>query len=125
MIEVKSDKDRGDLVPIYPLNFGLNPIKRVMIFKNVPINSVRGNHGHRKEIQLFYIIKGEVEFQIETKEGKMIKVLKENDYLKSFPLTWTIFKFIKKDTEMIVFGTEEYDQSEYIYDYDEFLELIK
>lgn len=125
MIEVKSDKDRGDLVPIYPLNFGLNPIKRVMIFKNVPINSVRGNHGHRKEIQLFYIIKGEVEFQIETKEGKMIKVLKENDYLKSFPLTWTIFKFIKKDTEMIVFGTEEYDQSEYIYNYDEFLELIK
>lgn len=125
MIEVKSDKDRGDLVPIYPLNFGLNPIKRVMIFKNVPINSVRGNHGHRREIQLFYIIKGEVEVQIESKEGKIVKVLKENDYLKVFPLTWTIFKFVKKDTEMIVFGTEEYDQSEYIYDYNEFLELIK
>lgn len=125
MIEVNSDKDRGDLVPIYPLNFGLNPIKRVMIFKNVPINSVRGNHGHRREIQLFYIIKGEVEVQIESKEGKIVKVLKENDYLKVFPLTWTIFKFVKKDTEMIVFGTEEYDQSEYIYDYIEFLELIK
>jgi dTDP-4-dehydrorhamnose 3,5-epimerase-like enzyme len=125
MIEIKSDKDRGDLIPIYPLEFGLNTIKRIMIFKNVPKNSMRGNHGHRREIQLFYIIKGEVEVQMETKQGKSFKILKDNDHLKIFPLTWTIFKFIKKNTEMIVFGTEEYDQSEYIYDYNEFLEMLK
>ena len=98
MIEIKSDKDRGDLVPIYPLEFGLNPIKRIMIFKNSPLNSVRGNHGHRREKQLFYIVRGEIEIEIETSEGKQTKILKENDYLQVLPFTWTVFKFTKKDT---------------------------
>jgi len=125
MIEVKSDKGRGDLVPIYPLEFDLNPIKRIMIFKNSPLNSIRGNHGHRKENQLFYIVRGEIEIEIETSEGKQTKVLKENDHLQVLPFTWTVFKFTKKDTELIVFGSEEYDEDEYIRDYDEFLRLIK
>ena len=125
MIEVKSDKERGDLVPIYPLEFGLNPIKRIMIFKNSPLNSIRGNHGHRREIQLFYIMRGEIEVEIETSGGKETKILRENDYLQVLPFTWTIFKFTKENTELIVFGSEEYDEDEYIRDHDEFLELIK
>jgi hypothetical protein len=32
---------------------------------------------------------------------------------------------LEKDTELIVFGTEEYDEDEYIRDYDEFKLLIK
>lgn len=125
MMEVKSDKDRGDLVPIYPLDFGLNPIKRIMIFKNSPLNSMRGNHGHRREVQLFYIVRGKIEIEIETKNEKNTKILKENDYLQVLPYTWTTFKFIQDDTELIVFGSEEYDEDEYIRDYDEFLELVK
>lgn len=124
MIEIKKDENRGDLIPIYPLNFGLNSIKRIMVFKNLPLNCVRGNHGHRREIQLFYIMRGEIEIQTETKEGKKISLLKENDYFQIFPFTWTTFKSTQNDTEIIVFGTEEYDESEYIRDYNEFLEII-
>ncbi len=117
MIKIKSDRDRGDLIPIYPLEFGLNPIKRIMIFKNSPLNSIRGNHGHKREFQLFYVVRGKIELKIETKNKKITKILNENDYFQVLPLTWTTFKFIQDDTELIVFGSEEYDE--------EFLELIK
>ena len=66
-----------------------------------------------------------IEIEIETSKGKETKILKENDYLQVLPFTWTIFKFTKENTELIVFGSEEYDEDEYIRDHDEFLELIK
>jgi len=125
MIQIKSDKDRGDLIPIYPLEFGLNPIKRIMIFKNSPLNSIRGNHAHKREVQLFYVVRGKIELKIDTNSKRFTKILKENDYFQVLPFTWTTFQFIQDDTELIVFGSEEYDEDEYIRDYDEFLRLTK
>ena len=125
MIQIKSDKDRGDLIPIYPLEFGLNPIKRIMIFKNSPLNSIRGNHAHKREVQLFYVVRGKIELKIDTNSKRFTKILKENDYFQVLPFTWTTFQFIQDDTELIVFGSEEYDEDEYIRDYDEFLRLAK
>ena len=125
MIHPKKDKDRGDLIPIYPLEFGLNPIKRIMIFKNVPKGSSRGNHGHRREIQLFYLVRGSISLKIETKDGTEDLVMKENDHKNILPFSWTNFTFLEKDTELIVFGSEEYDENEYIRDYEEFKSLIK
>jgi len=125
MIEVKRDKERGDLVPIYPLKFGLNPIKRIMIFKNVPKGSSRGNHGHRRETQLFYIVRGSISVKVETRNGVEERVIVENDYINVLPFSWTNFTFLEDDTELIVFGSEEYDEDEYIRDYDEFKSLIK
>lgn len=125
MIKVKIDKERGDLVPIYPLEFGLNPIKRIMIFKNVPKGSSRGNHGHRRETQLFYIVRGSISVKVETRDGVEEKVMVENDYINVLPFSWTNFTFLEDDTELIVFGSEEYDEDEYIRNYDEFKSLIK
>lgn len=125
MIHPKKDKDRGDLIPIYPLEFGLNPIKRIMIFKNVPKGSSRGNHGHRREIQLFYLVRGSIGLKIETKDGTEDLVMKENDYKNILPFSWTNFTFLEGDTELIVFGSEEYDEDEYIRDYEKFKLLIK
>ena len=113
MIQIKKDKERGDLIPIYPLEFGLNPIKRVMIFRNVPEGSSRGNHGHRREKQLFYVTQGSISIKVETSEGI------------DLPFSWTNFTFLEKNTELIVFGTEEYNEDEYIRNYDEFKSLIK
>ncbi len=125
MIEIKKDKERGDLIPIYPLEFGLNPIKRVMIFRNVPEGSSRGNHGHRREKQLFYVTQGSISIKVETREGTDERILNSNDYINILPFSWTNFTFLEKNTELIVFGTEEYDEDEYIRDYDEFKSLIK
>jgi len=41
------------------------------------------------------------------------------------PLTWNIFNFIQENSSMIVFGSEDYDEDEYIRNYQEFLEMKK
>ena len=124
LIDIKRDDKKGDLIPIYPLEFGLNQIRRVMIFKNVPKGSKRGNHAHRRELQLFYILKGSIYIKLETKKGEQEIVVNENDYMLVYPLSWTNFTFLKENTELIVFGSEEFDESEYIRDYNEFKSLI-
>jgi len=121
---VPSTDERETLIPIYQKDFG-KEFKRIMIFKNVPKNSSRGHHGHKREKQLVFVLNGQIEVDTESFDYKKKIILRENDYLILNPLTWNIFNFIQENSSMIVFGSEDYDEDEYIRNYQEFLEMKK
>lgn len=121
MIDLKTDS-RGTLIPIYQKDFG-KEFKRIMIFKNVPKSVSRGNHGHKREKQLLIVLNGIIEVDTESFVDRKKITLHENEYIILNPLTWNIFKFIEENSSMIVFGSEDYDEDEYIRDYQEFLEM--
>jgi quercetin dioxygenase-like cupin family protein len=121
MISPKFDS-RGTLIPIYQKDFG-KEFKRVMIFKDVPKDTSRGDHGHRKEKQLLFVLSGKIEVDTESFINRKKIILCENDHIILNPLTWNRFKFLEKDSSMIVFGSEDYDEDEYIRDYQKFIEM--
>jgi dTDP-4-dehydrorhamnose 3,5-epimerase-like enzyme len=121
MITPKFDS-RGTLIPIYQKDFG-KEFKRIMIFKDVPKGGLRGNHGHRREKQLLFVLSGKIEVDTESFSERKKIILYENEHIILEPLTWNIFKFLEGNSSMIVFGSEDYDEDEYIREYQEFVQM--
>ena len=55
---------------------------------------------------------------------KEVKTLKENEYILLPHLTWNTFEFLEEDTSILVLGSEDFDEDEYIRDYDEFIQRV-
>tara|TARA_B100001057_G_C22727345_1_gene902254 strand:+ start:137 stop:532 length:396 start_codon:yes stop_codon:yes gene_type:complete len=90
-------------------------------------NFVRGNHAHHKCKQFLVPIFGSMKIEYENKSGKnQIDI----DYKKKRGIlllekTWCKIKFKTNQCILMVFCDREYEFSDYIEDYKEFLDLIK
>ena len=89
-------------------------------------NSFRGNHAHYKCSQFLYPLYGSVNVEYENKSGKFKKKLsfKKNNSLLLKPKTWCRIHFINKNSKILVFCDREYEFSDYIEEYDNFLKVI-
>ena len=115
--------DRGELVALYSNEFDFD-WKRCFILKNCKEGSVRGNHGHRRENQIMLVLKGSIEIESDNGKTKEVTVLKENQYILLPHLTWNTFEFLEEGTSVLVLGSEDFDEDEYIRDYEEFRSLV-
>ena len=121
----KYTKKSGSLIPF--------SLKKEIPFKTKRLfiiygnkNFVRGNHAHYKCKQFLIPIFGSMEIEYENKKGKFkINI----DYKKKKgiflqPKTWCRIKFKKKKCILMVFCNREYEFSDYIKNYKDFLKLI-
>ncbi len=99
-------------------------IKRVFYVKIFARNSSRGGHAHYKIIQILFNISGnlEIDYYNSANSGKVF--LKENEGLIITPLTWVDIKSVSGDSIYIVLANDEYEESEYIRDKKQFMEII-
>jgi UDP-2-acetamido-3-amino-2,3-dideoxy-glucuronate N-acetyltransferase len=90
-------------------------------------NSIRGDHAHYKCSQFLIPLSGSMTVEYENKKGKFNKMLSfnKNNYLLLKPKTWCKIKFNTKISKLMVFCDKEYDFSDYIEKYNEFLDIIK
>ena len=120
--EIRKD-ERGTLVPIYSQNYDFD-WKRCFVLKGSKEGTTRGNHGHKREKQIMLVLNGSIEIETDNGKNKETVTLKENEYILLPNLTWNTFKFLEEDTSVLVLGSEDFDEDEYIRDYNEFKSIV-
>jgi len=124
MINFKVHGDhRGSLVALEKGNGFLFDIKRVFYIFGTERYAIRGKHAHKKVEQLIVCISGSCEFIFDN--GKKREKVYLNSptvgfYIKN--MVWNEFSNFSDDCIVLVFASHEYDESEYIKNYDEFIE---
>jgi len=117
---INFDDDRGSLVPLEFSDLNFTP-KRIFLVKNVPVNTIRGNHAHHINQQLLICVKGMIEVSLHP--GNTV-VLKENEKVFIPELVWSSQKFMLENSVLLVLCSESYKKDDYIFDFD-FLKAYK
>ena len=97
--------------------------KRIFYIFDVPSSKVRGAHAHRECHQLLICLKGSV--SVITDDGKTQEEITLNKPHLGLLLeagVWGIQYKYSQDAILLVLASHEYDESDYIRDYDEYIQ---
>ena len=119
-ISVK-ENEAGYLIPFYLKN---SNVKRVFVIKNKRAGDTRGNHAHKRDSQILVLLNGQCNLEFENSEGAGNLDLQFGVPYFSRPFEWLKIHMLEKDTIILVLSMEEYDEEEYIRDYQEFCDYI-
>ncbi len=101
-------------------------IKRVLILKGMSSGSVRGGHTHHKTRQILFAISGSCAVDLDDgKHKKTVELNVCNAGLVLEPYMWHVMKDFSQDAVLLVLANTEYDEADYIRDYDQFLKNIQ
>jgi len=101
-------------------------IKKVLIISGMKGKDARGGHTHHKTKQILVCVSGECVVRLDNgKNTKKIKLKKPNKALVLYPYVWHTMQDFKKNTVLLVIADTEYNEKEYIRDYDEFIKYAK
>ena len=101
-------------------------VKRIFII-NGEKNFIRGDHAHKKCSQFVYSILGKIKIELINNKEKKTIILSHNKnegYLIK-PKTWCRIKFLTKNAILLVACDMQYEFSDYIEKYSDFLKIIK
>lgn len=124
-LKIFSD-NTGSLIPISLKKDIPFKTKRIFIIHGKK-NRIRADHAHYRCSQFLISLYGTIIVDYISKRGKFKKTLslKKNNTLLLEPMTWCKIKFLTDNSKLMVFCDMEYDPSDYIRDYNNFLTLIK
>jgi len=98
-------------------------IRRIYYIHDVPVGAVRGEHGHRQLEQIILCLSGVVEVMICDGIKQEFFTLADPSTLLYVPSgRWRSVKFKEAGSVLCVLASRPFDKSDYIYDYEEFLE---
>ena len=121
IIEIpKVHDERGNLAVIEK-NIIPFSIKRVYYLYDVPSDSFRGGHAHKKLQQFLVALSGS--FDVHLKDGDLKKTItlnKPNKGLLIVPGIWREIDNFSSGSVCLVLASEEFNESDYIRDYKSF-----
>ncbi|MDU1538952.1 MAG: FdtA/QdtA family cupin domain-containing protein [Paeniclostridium sordellii] len=124
-LKSKGTKDTGFLVP---LEFNDNmpfKFKRIFYTYNIPFNCVRGCHAYYNTKQVLICLSGSIKVKCFNGENESIyKLTNPNEALYISPKVWRSTFEPSENTVLIALSSLEYNEDDYIRDYNEFLEVI-
>lgn len=97
-------------------------IARIFYVYDVPADAVRGGHAHRSLEQAVFCLSGRMEMVVDDGEGRRTFVLdhpRRGVYLP--PLVWHDLGGFSPTTVYLALTSAEFDEDDYIRDYDEYL----
>lgn len=100
-------------------------IKRVYYLYDVPSNSYRGGHAHKKLKQFLIALSGS--FDVRLKDGKsetIVTLNKPDKGLLIEPGTWREIENFSSGAICLVVASEVYDEDDYIRDFNEFVSYL-
>lgn len=115
------ESEVGSLVPISFIDLPFIP-QRVFVVQDVPPGTTRGIHAHRQCDQYLLLLSGEV--RVRMSDGELetqAHLQKPGAGVHLRPMIWGSQTYVTRNTELLVFASHEYDRSDYIEDFDEFL----
>ena len=117
---------RGQLVALEENRNIPFDLKRVFYIFGTQEGVSRGNHSHYKTKQFLVAVNGSCKVTLDN--GKMKETFdlnKPNSGLFQDALIWGSMHDFSSDCVLMVLADEYYDASDYITDYDKFLEVVK
>jgi acetyltransferase-like isoleucine patch superfamily enzyme len=110
--------EMGDVIPFTP--------QRFFVVYDVPTAETRGSHAHRVCEQYLICLKGSVSAIVDDGVNREEFHLDSPDTALYMPaMTWGTQYRYTPDALLLVFASHPYDDSDYVRDYAEFLELSK
>ena len=118
--------ERGQLISMEEFKDIPFHIKRVYYMYDTLEGVVRGKHAHKNLEQILVCIHGSCKILLDNgHEKKIIPLERPYEGLYVASSMWREMYDFSKDTVLLVFASEFYDESDYIRDYDEFLKFVK
>ena len=100
-------------------------IKRVYYLFDVPSSARRGGHAHKEQIELLIPLSGS--FDVVVNDGKNQKVISLNKPDKGLLIKSNIWRELENFSSgavCLVLSSGEYDEDDYIRDYNEFIDFV-
>lgn len=117
---------RGHLVSLEEFKDIPFNIKRVYYMYDTADGVSRGFHAHKKLQQILICIHGSVNITLDNgKEKKVVSLEKPYEGLYVSNSMWREMSDFSDGAVLLVLASELYDESDYIRNYDEFLEYVK
>lgn len=116
--------NRAGNITIIEGNTGiLFPVKRIYYLYDIPGGGVRGGHAHKELFQLLVAASGSFDVLLDDGQNKKIVTLNRPDYgLMIVPGIWReLFEF-SSGAICLVLASNKYSKSDYIREYEEFLD---
>ena len=124
-LNTKGTKDIGFLVP---LELGENlpfEVKRIFYTYNVPSEGNRGLHAYHNTEQVLICISGKLKIKcFDGIDTKIYELNSSNEALYISPKVWRTTFEHSSNAVLLVLSSLEYDENDYIRDYNEFKKLI-
>ncbi|EHZ7120553.1 WxcM-like domain-containing protein [Vibrio vulnificus] len=118
--------DRGSLVALEECKDIPFEIKRVYYIFSTKQGVARGFHAHRALRQLAVCVKGQCTMLLDDGKNKESLVLDSQSIgIMIEPMQWHEMHDFSADCVLLVLANDVYDESDYIRNYNEFLELTK
>lgn len=118
--------DRGMLVALEEFNDIPFEIKRVYYMYDTKEGVRRGYHAHKSLEQILICIHGSCKILLDNgKEKKIVSLERPYEGLYVANNMWREMFDFSSDAVLLVLASESYDESDYIRNYDDFLEFIK
>ncbi len=117
--------DRGQLVALEEMKEIPFDIKRVYYMYDTAIDAVRGKHAHKALEQILICVHGSCKIRLDNGREQEIVILDkpyEGLYIKND--IWREMFDFSPDAVLMVLASELYDESDYIRDYDVFLNRV-
>lgn len=87
--------------------------------------SIRGHHAHKRLQQIMFCNHGSIKIQLYDGLNWFDIILDQpNKFLHVESMVWRTMEWIEDKSVLTVLATEEYDESDYIRDFDEFNRMV-
>ncbi len=121
-----SDPEYGNLVALEAEKSFPFGIKRVYYIYDVPEGVRRGFHSHKDLHQMLICVSGSVKILTKTPTEELVTELSDpTKGLYIGPMVWREMYDFSPDAVLLVIASEHYTVSDYIRNYDEYLELAE
>lgn len=118
--------ERGQLVALEEFKDIPFRVKRVYYMYDTVKGVIRGKHAHKMLEQILICIHGSCKIRLDNgKEQKVIPLEKPYEGLYVPNFMWREMYDFSSDAVLMVLASELYNESDYIRNYDEFLQTIK
>jgi hypothetical protein len=96
-------------------NISFKP-QRIFWVQNVPTGQPRGGHGHYRDKQQLFCVKGEVLVSLYSSSGQESHTLKAGDSCFMNNMVWSEQTYLTGEDILLVLCSEKFDKNDYFYD---------
>lgn len=101
-------------------------MKRVYYLYDVPSGAARGGHSHKEQESFIIAVSGSFEVVLNNgNEEKVYHLFKPNEGLYVPTNTWRELRNFSSGSVCLVVSSDEFDENDYIRDFNEFLDYLK
>lgn len=99
--------------------------KRVLVMTDMKEDDVRGGHTHHRTNQILFAVAGACSVDLDNgTEKTTVRLDAFNTGVLLKPYVWHVMKDFAPGTVLLVVADTEYDEDEYIRDYETFMKLV-